>query len=162
MNQKFNTYACIAWLLMLGGCSKNQDTGTSVTDFPTDWHAIELADMKNSYTYQFRIKSATGGVEVVGDIDGDQRLDKVRLMQKNDRSACAIFATLNKKSGTQHIELIKYDNAMCTDEGQALFVDKAEQRKSINAFQFYIGAYEKGASLMYFENGRFVDITESD
>lgn len=149
-------------MMMLSSCDKTNNVEKLVTDFPLGWHSLEVLDFKNSYTYELRTKTSTGGVEVVADIDGDGRSDKVRLMQKNDRSACAIFATLNKKNGSFHTELIKYDGEYCTEGGQDLFVDVAEQRKSIKAFQFYIGAFEKGATLVYYENGSFIKIVDSD
>jgi hypothetical protein len=132
------------------------------TDFPLGWSSVALDDLYGTFDYEYRkTDTRAQGLEVVGDIDGDGRVDKVRLMQKNDMSECAVIATLNKKDGFSHTKLLG-TSGRCRLDGSSYFVTYLKQKVDIRTFQFAVGAYGKGYFRYYYELGNFVKIVESD
>lgn len=152
--------ALIAWLVYLFYPTKNADNSMSVTDFPDGWHSINLNEFKGTPDFHYRKKDPTQGLEVQGDLDGDKKIDKVRLLQRNDRTECAVVATLIKGNNLKHYFIHK-STGMCL-ENSSLFVTNADQDPNIKAFQFITGSYESAADLLYFDKGKFVNITISD
>lgn len=132
-----------------------------VTDFPDGWHSLSIEDFRGTGDYEYRKKDPAKGIEVRGDIDGDGRIDKVRLMQKNDMSKCGVIATLNKVDGNLH-KILLDTKGRCYFEGSDYFVTNLNQKKDIRAFQFAVGAYGKGYSRYYYERGKYIPIVESD
>lgn len=148
-------------LPMSKGPASAQVGESKVTDFPDGWHNITFEDLRGTDDYEYRKKDPGRGVEVRGDIDNDGRMDKVRLMQKNDMSRCAVIATLNKRDGYSHKVLMEA-KGRCNFYAPSYFVTTLQQKPDIRAFQFAVGAYGKGYSRYYYEQGKFIQIVESD
>jgi len=139
--------------------NKNTMNSISVTDFPEGWHSVSLNELEGTPDFHFRKADSTHGLEVQGDLNGDKNIDKVRLLQKNDRTECAVVATLIK--GNELIHHFIYKSKEMCRENSSIFVTNADQDPNIKAFQFIVGSYESAASVYYFEKGKFVEITVS-
>jgi hypothetical protein len=142
-------------LLMIGVntvCAEDIKGKVKDNQIPSGWREMKLSEYAKTLDYHYRIKEVGGGLRFDGDLDGDGRVDKVRFLENYAATRCAIYASLNKKTGWIHLTLEKFDSA-CVDKSSYL-VRKVTQDPKVKALQFLIGVYEVDASAIYYFDGR--------
>lgn len=118
-------YAALAAILLVVS-----PADASVFPVPRGWHAVSLSEFRGTEDFHFRLKQPNEGLRVVGDFDGDGRVDVVRVLESDDRKHCAMFVTHFPNGIVLHHELANLDSNCRDGLGQSLYVVQEDASRS--------------------------------